>query len=187
MAYGLLCSASGASGAVTPIVLQMLLRRFGHRTTLRAVAVMLGVLTGPLIPLLRGRIGQQCTTCPRIDWSFIKRRLFWIYSTSNLLMSMGFFFPSLFLPSYASSIGLSVTKGASLLALMSVSRVFGQFTFGYLSDKNLPVNALITVSSLVAGVSTLSAWGLARSLLPLILFAVFYKFFRAGIRLYRQE
>jgi MFS family permease len=129
MAYGFLCSASGVSGAVTPLVLQALLRRFGHRTTLRAVAVMLVVLTGPLIPLLKGRVGQQHNVSLRTDWSFLKKRLFWTYSLSNLLMGIGYFFPSLYLPSYASSIGLGSTKGALLLALMSVSQVAGQFTF----------------------------------------------------------
>jgi hypothetical protein len=49
MAYGLLCSASGASGAIMPVLLQVLLRRFGYKMTLRAVAVALVVLTGPLI------------------------------------------------------------------------------------------------------------------------------------------
>ncbi|KAH7348137.1 major facilitator superfamily domain-containing protein [Pyrenochaeta sp. MPI-SDFR-AT-0127] len=180
MAYGLLCSASGASGAVTPLVLQALLRRFGYRTTLRAVAVALVVLTGPLIPLLKGRGGQQQNVTLRTDWSFFKARLFWTYSLSNLLMGVGFFFPSLYLPSYASSIGLGVSKGALLLALMSISQVAGQFTFGYLSDKNLSLNALITVSSSVAAIATLSTWGLARSLMPLIFFALLYGFFGAG-------
>lgn len=180
MAYGLLCSASGASGAVTPLVLQALLRRFGHRTTLRAVAVGLVVLTGPLIPLLKGRVGQKHNVSPRTDWSFLKKRLFWTYSVSNLLMGMGFFFPSLYLPSYASSIGLGVPKGALLLALMSISQVAGQFTFGYLSDKKLSLNSLITVCLLVAAIATLSTWGLARSLLSLIFFVLLYGFFGAG-------
>jgi predicted MFS family arabinose efflux permease len=185
MAYGLLCSASGASGAVTPLVLQALLRRFGHRTTLRAVAVTLVVLTGPLIPLLKGRVGQQQqqqqqNVSPRTDWSFLKKPLFWTYSMSNLLMGMGFFFPSIYLPSYASSIGLGVTKGALLLALMSISQVAGQFTFGYLSDKKLSLNSLIAMCSIVAAIATLSAWGLARSLLPLIFFVLLYGFFGAG-------
>ncbi|KAF1848108.1 MFS general substrate transporter [Cucurbitaria berberidis CBS 394.84] len=179
MAYGLLCSASGASGAVTPLILQALLRRFGYRTTLRAVAVVLVLLTGPLIPLLKGRPGQH-NASPRTDWSFCKKRLFWTYSISNLLMGMGFFFPSLYLPSFASSLGLSVSKGALLLAIMSVSQVAGQFTFGYLSDKKLSLNALITASSSVAAIATLSTWGLARSLVPLIFFAVLYGFFGAG-------
>ncbi|KAF2711040.1 MFS general substrate transporter [Pleomassaria siparia CBS 279.74] len=180
MAYGLLCSASGVSGAVTPLVLQATLRRFGHRATLRGVAVGLVVLTGPLIPLLRGRVRQQHDVSLRTDWSFLKKRLFWIYSVSNLLMGMGFFFPSLYLPSYASSIGLGATQGALLLTLMSISQVAGQFTFGYFSDKKMPLDALITVSLLVAATATLSAWGLARSLLPLIFFVLLYGFFGAG-------
>ena len=180
MAYGLLCSASGASGAVTPIVLQLLLRKYGYRTTLRGVAVMLVVLTGPLIPLLKGRSRQHHSSSPRTDWSFLRKRLFWTYSVSNVLMGIGFFFPSLYIPSYATSIGLSASEGALLLALMSVSQVAGQFTFGYLSDKKLSLNTLITVSLVISAAATLSAWGLARSLLPLIFFVLLYGFFGAG-------
>lgn len=185
MAYGLLCSASGASGAMIPLVLQTLLRRFGYRTTLRAIAVMLVVLTGPLIPLLKGRVGQQQqqqqqNASPRTDWSFLKRPLFWTYTVSNLLMGLGYFFPSLYLPSYASSIGLSVPMGALVLALMSIAQVAGQFTFGYLSDGKLSLNTLIMVSLLVAATATFSIWGIARSLPPLIFYALLYGFFGAG-------
>lgn len=180
MAYGFLCSASGVSGAVTPFILQILLQKYGYKTTLRGVAVFLFVTTGPLIPLLRGRPGQQQTVRLRTDWSFFRSRLFWIYSVSNLLMGLGYFFPALFLPSYASRLGLSTSQGALLLALMSVSQVAGQFTFGYLSDKRTSVNALITVSASIAAMATLSAWGLARSIAPLVVFALLYGFFGAG-------
>ena len=180
MAYGLLCSASGASGAVMPLVLQVLLRRFGYRTTLRAMAVALVVLTGPLIPLLKGRPGQQGNTSLRTDWTFLRKPLFWSYSVSNLLMGLGYFFPSLYLPSYAASIGLSAPRGALLLALMSLSQVAGQFTFGYLSDRKVSLNVLITISLSVAAVATFSIWGLARSLSLLVVFALIYGFFGAG-------
>lgn len=180
MAYGFLCSASGASGAAMPLVLQALLTRFGYRVTLRAVAVALVVLTGPLIPLLRGRVEQQQSSNLRTDWSFLRKRLFWTYSVSNLLMGLGYFLPSLYLTSYASSIGLSGPKGALLLSLMSVSQVFGQFTFGYLSDRKVSLNALILVSLSVAATATFSIWAVARSLAPLIIFAILYGFFGAG-------
>lgn len=180
MAYGFLCSASGASGAVMPLVLQALLREFGYRTTLRAIAVALVVLTGPLIPLLRGRPGQQGNASPKTDWSFLRKPLFWTYSVSNLLMGLGYFFPSLYLPSYAVSIGLSVPQGALLLALMSVSQVAGQFTFGFLSDRKVSLNMLITVSLSIAAIATFSSWGVARSLPPLVFFALLYGFFAAG-------
>ena len=77
MAYGLLCSASGVSGAVTPLSLEALLQKYGHRTTLRGVAVFLFVLTGPLIPLLKGRPVQQHNVSLRTDWSFLRSSLFW--------------------------------------------------------------------------------------------------------------
>jgi MFS family permease len=156
------------------------LSRLGYRTTLRAVAVMLVVLTGPLIPFLRTRLGQQHYGRPRTNWSFAKRPLFWTYSVSNLLMGLGYFFPSLYLPSYASSIGLSLPSGAWLLALMSVSQVAGQFTFGHLSDRRLPLNILLMASVSVAAIATFSTWDIARSLPPLILFAILYGFFGAG-------
>ncbi len=181
MAYGFLCAASGASGAVMPLILQALLSRFGYHTTLRAVAVALVVLTGPLIPLLRGRLrGHHSPTNLRTDWRFLKKPLFWIYSISNLLMGLGYFFPSLYLPSYATSIGLSVSQGALLLTLMSIAQVAGQFTFGYLSDGKVSISALMTVSLSIAATATFSAWGSASSLAPLIVFALLYGFFGAG-------
>jgi hypothetical protein len=65
MAYGILCGASGLSGTVMPFMIQALLTRYGYRTALRAVAVALALLTGPLIPLLEGRLpsssGQTAT------------------------------------------------------------------------------------------------------------------------------
>ena len=95
MAYGLLCSASGVSGAVMPLILQALLKRYGYKTTLRIVAVMLVILTGPLIPLLKGRVpqGRRGTVVLRTDWSFLRKRLFWVYTVSNMLMGLGYFFP----------------------------------------------------------------------------------------------
>lgn len=180
MAYGLMCCASGVSGAVMPLVLQALLTRFGYRTTLRAIAVMLFVLTGPLIPLLKGRFGQRHNVIPRTDWSFLKKGLFWTYSVSNLFMGLGYFFPSLYLPSYASLIGLSVPQGALLLALMSVSQVAGQFTFGYLSDRKSLLNTLIMVALSVSATATFSTWGIAHSLPPLVFFSLLYGFFGAG-------
>jgi cyanate permease len=149
MAYGILCGASGLSGTVMPFVIQALLARYGYRTTLRAVAVALALLTGPLIPLLKGRLpfspGQVATH--RWNWTFFRSPLFWVYSVSNILQGFGYFFPSLYLPSYASSLGLSNKSGALLLALMSIFQVGGQFVFGLLSDRKVPLDILASLST----------------------------------------
>ena len=181
MAYGILCASSGVSGIVMPFAIEAMLNKYGYPTTLRAIAIGLAVLTGPLIPLLKGRLPpSEQSTAGRTDWSCVKKPLFWVYCTSNVIQGLGYFFPSLYLPSYATSIGLSSAQGALLLALRSVSQVLGQFSFGYLSDNILPLNLLVITSTLVSAIASLALWGLARSLAVLILFSFIYGFFGAG-------
>lgn len=181
MAYGILCSASGVSGAAMPFALEKLLQKYGYPTTLRAMAVGLALATGPLIPLLKGRLPTSETSATaRTDWSFLKSPLFWTYSASNFAMGLGYFFPALYLPSYATSNGMSSTQGAVLLATMSVSQVFGQSCFGYLSDRKLPMNLLAATSTSIAAIAVYSCWGLAHSSGVLIAFSLIYGFFGAG-------
>ncbi|KAL2836776.1 major facilitator superfamily domain-containing protein [Aspergillus pseudoustus] len=185
MAYGLLCGASGVSGSIMPFVLQALLARYGYRTTLRAVAVGLTLLTGPLIPLLKGRLpapSMEHANIPRINWTFFRSPLFWLYSVANLLQGFGYFFPALYLPSHASALKLGDRSGAILLALMSVFQVGGQFVFGSLSDRSnkVPLNILACTSTVVAAVACLTMWRLATTLPVLIMFAIVYGFFGAG-------
>lgn len=181
MAYGLLCGASGVSGSAMPFVLQALLAKYGYRTTLRAVAVALTLLTGPLIPLFKGRLPpSERASIPKMNWTFFRSPLFWVYSVSNLLQGFGYFFPSLYLPSYAASLQLSGKSGALLLALMCVCQVGGQFVFGLLSDRKVPLNILACLSTIVAAIASLTMWMLATSLPILIVFAVVYGFFAAG-------
>ena len=181
MAYGILCAASGFSGAFMPFVLQSLLHMYGWRITLRAVTVALTIATGPLIPLLEGRLPESRATIRRkINWKFLESPTFWIYSTANLLQGFGYFFPALYLPSFASSLGLGANSGAILLAIMSISQVAGQFTFGYLSDRKVPVNILALLSTTMAAIACLAIWRNASSLPILVVFAIFYGFFGAG-------
>jgi predicted MFS family arabinose efflux permease len=180
LAWGIIASASGASGVVMPFIVEALLNQYGYKTTLRAIAVALVVLTGPMIPFFKGRLPPaERSALAKTDWSFWKKPIFWVYSVSNLAQGLGFFFPSLYLPSYATSVGLSSTQGALLLALMNVAQMLGQFTFGILSDK-LPVNLLILISTIVPAVASLALWGLAHSLAPLIMFSLIYGFFGYG-------
>ncbi|KIW13339.1 hypothetical protein PV08_08527 [Exophiala spinifera] len=193
MAYGILCASSGLSGVVMPVTPEALLEKFGLSTTLRSVAIGIAILTGPLIPFLKGRTTispqqqRQPTTAPtptptpHTDWSFLHVPLFWIYTLSNLMQGLGYFFPSLYLPSYAATtMGMGSRRGALLLSVMSVAQVLGQFSFGYLSDRRFSVNTLAVTSTLVSATAVLTLWGLARSFGLLCLFAVLYGFFGAG-------
>lgn len=181
MAFGLISSASGLAGVAMPFIIESLLQKYGYRTTLRALAVGIALLTGPLIPFLRGRLPPaERSVLARTNWSFLKKPLFWIYGTSTLIQGLGFFFPAIYLPSYATAIGLDSTQGALLLAVMCIAQVLGQFAFGYLSDKKIPVSILAVVCSLMSTVATLAIWGNAKSEAVLLLFSLVYGFFSYG-------
>jgi len=177
-AWGIMLGASGASGIAYPFILEALLERYGHKTTLRALAVATTLLTAPLLPMFKGRLPPpHSSTLGRTNWTFVQKPLFWLYATSTIAQSLGFYLPSLYLPSYASATGLGPRTGALLLAIMSIAQVCGQLTYGYLSDGRLSLNVLLLSSSMIAAVASLTLWGLARSLAPLILFALVYGFF----------
>ena len=123
---------------------------------------------------------SMSSTQPRTDWRFLNAGQFWIYSLSNLVQGLGYFFPGLYLPSYANSTGLSSRQGALLLAIMGTAQVAGQMSFGYLSDKKVSLNLLITVSTAMSSIAVLACWGMARQYAVLIVFSIVYGFFGAG-------
>ena len=181
MAFGLISASSGMTGACMPFILEALLGKYGHQTTLRACAVGMAILTAPLIPLFRGRLPpSENTSLRRSDWVFIKRPLFWVYASAILIQGLGFSFPSVFLPSFAAAIDLSSIKGALLLAIMSIAQVLGQFFFGYVSDKRISVGILAIVCCIAAATATLIFWGLAKSMAFLVVFSLLYGFFAFG-------
>ncbi|RDW67845.1 hypothetical protein BP6252_09241 [Coleophoma cylindrospora] len=188
LAFGIITSASGFSLVAMPFIVDKLLNKYGYKLTLRAMAVSLAILTGPLLPLFKGRLPvSESSVSQKTDWSFVKKPIFWFYCAANVTQGLGFFFPSLYLPSYATSIGLSSTQGALLLALLGLSQVFGQLAFGYLSDGRLPVNVLAMASGLIAAAAAFILWGLARSLGPLIAFTLIYGFFGYGFAALRAR
>lgn len=180
MALGVMISAAGASGVAMPLIIEAMLHRYGHKTTLRAIAIAMAVLTGPLIPFMRPRLPlSQTSSYNRTDWSFLARPLFLTYCAANIAQGLGFPFPYLFLPSYATSTGLSARQGAMLLSLMSGAQVLGQWTFGILSDK-MGLNLLVVCCTLMAALASFTSWGLAQGLGPLVVFAILYGFFAYG-------
>lgn len=178
LAWGILLGSSGASGVAYPFINEALLHKYGYKTTLRAMAVATILMTGPLLPCMKGRLPpSQSSHLAKTDWTFIRKPIFWLYICSTVSQSLGFYLPSLYLPSYAASMGLSSRSGAMLIALMNVSSVFGQFTYGYLSDGRFALNALLLSTMLVSTIVALTLWGMAKSLAVLVMFALIYGFF----------
>lgn len=181
IAYGVMFAGGGFSGVGFPFLLEVLLSKYGHKTTLRAVAVGIVVSTLPLLPLLKGRLPVAHGGALRaLDVSFFKQPLFYFFAFSNLFQGLGYYIPGIYLPTYAASLGLSGTMGALILSLFNLATTFGQLSMGYLSDRTNNALSLVFMSSFMSAVATFLLWGFASSLPMLLAFSVIYGWFAGG-------
>ncbi|KAF6798728.1 major facilitator superfamily transporter [Colletotrichum sojae] len=181
LAFGVMSAGAGCSGVGFPFLLELLLARYGYQTTLRAVAVAQFVTVLPVIPLLKGRLPASARQDPRrIDTGFLRKPLFYCFALSNLFQGLGYHIPSLYLPTYATSLGLPGAVGALILAASNLATIFGQLGFGYVSDRVRNVLILVFASSSVAAVASFLIWGYVSSLASLLAFSLIYSFSAGG-------
>ncbi|KAL9586847.1 MAG: hypothetical protein Q9203_003724 [Teloschistes exilis] len=182
LAFGIITAATGLSGIVMPFALAALLDRYGYATTLCAIGVTFAVFTGPILPTIKGRKppGYSATNRKKADLSFLKNPVYYFFSASVLFQGLGHFFPTLYLPSYATLLGYSSSMGALLLALFSVAQIIGQVGVGYLSDGRVSVQVLAFVGPSVSCIAVFTLWGFGRSLACLIPFSLIYGVFAGG-------
>lgn len=177
LAYGIMWAGTGLAGVVLPLVMEWLLRTYGFQTTLRTWAICLFVLTAPLLYFLKPRIPVAAKSKPRkLDFTFLKTPIFGIHQLCNVIEALGFFLPTIYLPSYASSIGASGTLSALTVILFNVASVFGCVFMGSIVDK-FHVTTCILISTVGSTISVFIVWGFSMSLPPLYLFCLIYGFF----------
>ena len=100
-AYGVVWAGGGTAGAVIPLIMEWILHRWGYRTALRTWVVISTVLTIPALFFMKGRLPvQHASTGPRkTELGFLKgSTAFWVLTTGNILQSLGYYMPSLYLP-----------------------------------------------------------------------------------------
>ena len=86
-------SGTGTSGVVVPFVMHWGLGEYGFRTMLRAWAVTVVVLTGPLLYYVRPRLPVSATTrVRRFDLSFLRNSSFWILQAGTSWRASDFSF-----------------------------------------------------------------------------------------------
>jgi MFS family permease len=184
MAFGVMWAGTGCSGIVVPFIMEWGLEKYGFRTMLRSWAVTLIILASPLIYYVKPRIppskrGAGSSTPKKVSWAFLKTPTFWLLQGGNILEGLGFFIPTIYLPSYARSLNLPSTTGSLTLALFNTTSVLGQVGFGILIDR-LHVTTVILISTLGATLSVLLLWGMGTGVPVLIVFALMYGVFGGG-------
>jgi MFS family permease len=179
-AFGIMWAGTGVSGVVFPLVMQWLLRDYGFRTTLRIWALAMFVLTFPLLHYLKPRLPLEST--PRhnrklFDMAFLVSPTFLILQTCNIIEALGFFIPTIYLPTFATEILHTTPLNAAVtVILVNVASVFGCVAMGSLTDR-LHVTTCILLSTLGATIGVFVLWGLSTSLPLLYIFCIVYGLF----------
>ncbi|KPV78552.1 uncharacterized protein RHOBADRAFT_51007 [Rhodotorula graminis WP1] len=200
-ANGVCFAGTAAGGLVLPFILQALLEKYGAATTLQALSVSTFVLLGAALPLVRPRLPLPPKSAdmrhekkeedpPREDRAVVDepsrpqqpekvtaKRLFkniklWVFLAANIGQAFGYFVTLLYLPTYASAVGLSGAEGSALLASVNGACVLSRVAMGVLSDKHSP-HRLGFGTMLASSVAVLILWGVAStSLPPLLVFSI---------------
>ena len=174
LAFGMMWAGTGVSGVVLPFIMSGLLSRFGFRTTLRAYGAAFILLTSPLLFFIRPRLPlAQTQLHRRLDMNFLRSSTFWIPQTCNIIQGLGYFIPSIYLPLYAKSQGMTATQGTVMLALVNLGVVFGAMGTGALTDR-MHVGSVMAVCSIGAAMAVFLFWGLSVSLPMLCVFSLMY-------------
>ncbi|KAL8283967.1 hypothetical protein RQP46_005080 [Phenoliferia psychrophenolica] len=100
---------------------------------------------------------------PIVEWSMFRDVRFCLVFFGSFIGLFPLFVPPFFLPLYATSLGLSASKGSLLLAGFNLASALGRILFGLGADRYLgSVNALVICLAFV-GITTLVIWPFANS------------------------
>ena len=178
MAYGIVWSAIGFGSAILPLVFENSLATHGFRTTLRIWGAVLCLLSAPIALFIKPRVPYASTTSvPPLKLRCIlsKRSIF--YQVTNVVQATGYFFPGIYLPTYArGSFAASPFLSTLTLLLANISATIGTIIMGSLTDKVHPTTCNL-ISGLGACISSLAIWGASSSLGSLYVFCVLYGLF----------
>jgi MFS family permease len=111
--------------------------------------------------------------------SFWTTRVFYISQIGNIIESLGYFLPSIYLPSYASSLGASPFLSTLTIILVNGAGCVGSIAMGMLVDR-LHFSTCVLISTVGTAIAVLCLWGLAASLPVLYTFCIAYGLFAAS-------
>lgn len=163
-----------------PLIIEWLLNRYGVPTTLRISSVGLFLLSIPFLYFHRPRIPVTHSAVQhRLNFRFLYSKVFIIYQIGNTVQALGFFLPTIYLPTYASKMGVNELLSSLTVILFNITSVFGSIMIGFLSDRyHVTTCLLITTAGSV--ISVFFIWGFSSSLWSLYLFCIVYGLLAGG-------
>ncbi|KAI9814286.1 MAG: hypothetical protein M1832_005926 [Thelocarpon impressellum] len=181
LAISIAATGSATGGVVFPVIVRQLLPRIGFSWTLRALGFVMLAVVVVTNALMRPRLPPR-RTGPLVEWTALKELPYVLFSVGMFLVFWGLYFAFYYVGSFGRDmIRLDQKDSISLLLIMNGVGVFGRLIPGYLANRCFgPLNCLIPV---VMGAGLLMfCWIAVHERVGLIIFAVVYGFFGAGIQ-----
>ncbi|USW58785.1 Putative major facilitator superfamily, MFS transporter superfamily [Septoria linicola] len=170
-ANGIVKAGGGLGATIMPIAAQALLDKTGLAWTFRILGFLVLATAIPCALLLRDRQSGPRNQAMRYDFSILRHTPFLLVSLAGAIAVFSLYVPPFFLPLFASSIGLTATTGAGLVAGFGASTAVGRLLGGWVCDRMGALNTL-TVACLVNSLTMLAIWPVSSSMPPLVLFAI---------------
>lgn len=184
-----------------PPLLPGLLEKYGRGLTLRILSFVTAFLIILVLPFLKPRLPEGQVRGPRpgssrahredeasnapssirgglAGWLLVSDIPFQLSILATTVQALAYYLPVLYLPSFASSLGLSDSTASLTVALLNGSSLFSRITFGLLSDRLSPL-MLGFLAAIGTSVATFVLWGVvaqqvASQLKGLIIFGLVY-------------
>lgn len=169
VANGIVYAGGGIGGTVTSFAMNSLIEKLGPAWTFRILGLVTLATGLPAAWLIKERAPIKTTIF--IEWNLFKDVRFATLFIAGAIATFPLFVPPFFLPLYSSSLGLSASAGAGLVAGFNFSSAVGRLCCGFLSDSIGPVNTLL-ISLILSALSMLVIWPVSNSLGPLIFFVI---------------
>jgi len=129
------CASGAAAGAGLPAVYTICLSRYGYKVTLISWGLITFIVTSFGLLCIRPRVPSSVRPPPpsRKDFDFVKKPLFTIMLLATIIQALAHYGPSLYLPTFGESFGLSATEGALLVSLLNLAQAIGQPLQGWIA------------------------------------------------------
>ena len=169
LANGIVYAGGGLGGTIISFAMDGVIQKLGPAWAFRILGLTT-IATGlPAAWLIKER--TPITTATFIEWRLFKNVQFSTLFLAGTIGTFPLFVPPFFLPLYSTSLGLSPSAGAGLVAGFNFSSAVGRLACGFLSDGIGPVNTLF-LALLLSALSMLVLWPVSSSLGPLIAFVI---------------
>jgi MFS family permease len=118
----------------------------------------------------------QATKHRKFDIAFLWDKSFLLFQLGNVLEGFGYFVPSIYLPTYARSLGASSPVAALTLILINIAAVLGCVVMGGIVDR-WHITTCILLSTIGSTLSVFLLWGFSTNLPLLLVFCAVYGLF----------